>query len=384
MKKILVLGIDGYLGWPTAMRFSQLGYEVAGVDNMAKRGWEDEVGAKPLWSVPTLQKRVRVWEKISGKKIKIFVGDITGGRFIYKVFEEFRPDVVIHYAEQPSAPYSMKNRQHAVFTQENNVSGTLNVIHAMMSFCPTAHLVKLGTMGEYGTPNIDIEEGWLEIDHNGRKDRMMFPKRPGSFYHLSKVHDSHNIEFCCRTWGLRATDLNQGVVYGIATDETELHPELLTSFHYDSDFGTALNRFCVEAVAGIPLTVYGTGGQKRGFLNIRDTLQCVQIATENPAEPGEFRVFNQFTEVFSVLELALLVQSCAKELGIPVKIANLPNPRVEQEEHYYKPRNDSLLKLGLQPHLLSGELVNSMLRNIREASERIDLEVIHPKTKWKR
>ncbi|MDO8467176.1 MAG: NAD-dependent epimerase/dehydratase family protein [bacterium] len=384
MKKILVLGIDGYLGWPTAMRFSQLGYEVAGVDNMAKRGWEDEVGAKPLWPVPTLQKRVRVWEKVSGKKIRVFVGDITGGRFIYKVFEDFRPDVVIHYAEQPSAPYSMKNRQHAVFTQENNVSGTLNVIHAMMSFCPKAHLVKLGTMGEYGTPNIDIEEGWLDIEHNGRKDRMMFPKRPGSFYHLSKVHDSHNIEFCCRVWGLRATDLNQGVVYGIATDETELHPELLTSFHYDSDFGTALNRFCVEAVAGVPLTVYGNGGQKRGFLNIRDTLQCVQIATENPAESGEFRVFNQFTEVFSVTELAKLVQSGAKELGLSVKIANLPNPRVESEAHHYNPKNDSLLKLGLQPNMLSGELVDSMLRKIQDARELIDLEVIHPKTKWKR
>lgn len=384
VKKVLVLGGDGYLGWPTAMRFSQLGYEVAIVDNMAKRAWEDEVGAGPLWAVPPLQKRVRVWERVSGKKLQLFVGDITKPRFVYKVFEEFIPDTVIHYAEQPSAPYSMKDRGHAVFTQENNVSGTLNVLFAMMSFCPHAHLVKLGTMGEYGTPNIDIEEGWLDVEHNGRKDRVLFPKRPGSFYHLSKVHDSHNIEFCCRTWGMRATDLNQGVVYGIETGETELHPELRTSFHYDSDFGTALNRFCVEAVAEIPLTVYGKGGQKRGFLNIRDTLQCVQIAAENPAASGEFRVFNQFTEVFSILGLAKLVQNCAKQMGLSVKIANMPNPRVEKEEHYYNPKNSSLLKLGLNPRLLSSELVDSMLKKIQEAKDLIDPEIIHPKTKWKR
>src|SRR5207302_9459050 len=192
-------------------------------------------------------------------------------------------------------------RGRAVQTQRNNVLGTLNVLHALTKYVPEAQLVKLGTMGEYGTPNIDIEEGWLDVELNGRSDRLPFPKMPGSFYHLSKVHDSHNIHFACRVWGLAATDLNQGVVYGIATDETELHPELRTSFHYDAVFGTALNRFCAQAVAGVPLTVYGAGGQKRGFLNIRDTLECVRLAAENPAERGEVRVFNQFTEVFSVL-----------------------------------------------------------------------------------
>jgi UDP-sulfoquinovose synthase len=276
----------------------------------------------------------------------------------------------------------MASRHHAVYTQQNNIAGTLNVLFAMKQHAPEAHLVKLGTMGEYGTPNIDIEEGWIEIEHRGRKDRVLYPKRPGSFYHLSKVHDSHNIEFACRVWGLRATDLNQGVVYGIETDETEMHPELRTSFHYDEVFGTALNRFCVQAAAGIPLTVYGKGGQKRGFLNIRDTLQCVRLAAENPARSGEFRVFNQFTEVFSVLDLARTVKDAGEALAIDVQVKNVVNPRVEHEEHYYNPRNDALLSLGLKPRYLSDELVRSMLRKARDARDDIDSSVIHPRILW--
>ena len=372
------------MGWPTAMHFSRAGYPVAIVDNLSKRVWEAEFDSMPLWHIPTLQKRGRVWKATHAKEIPIYIGDIAGNhRFVYKVFEDFRPDAIVHYAEQPSAPYSMHGREKAVATQLNNVGGTLNVIFAMRKYCPDAHLVKLGTLGEYGTPNIDIEEGWLEVEHHGRRDRLPFPKQAGSFYHLSKVHDSNNIEFACRVWGLRATDLNQGVVYGIETNETETHPELLTSFHYDAVFGTALNRFCVQAVAGLPLTVYGKGGQKRGFLNIRDTIQCVNIAVDNPAEAGEFRVFNQFTEVFSILDLANTVKSAGEALGVPVKINNLPNPRVEKEEHYYNPRNDSLLKLGLKPNFLSNELINSMMLRIREGREHIDDLIIHPTIKWR-
>jgi UDP-sulfoquinovose synthase len=253
----------------------------------------------------------------------------------------------------------------------------------MKRHSPDAHLIKLGTMGEYGTPNIDIEEGFLEVDHNGRSDRLPFPKMPGSFYHLTKVHDSHNIHFTCRIWGLSATDLNQGVVYGITTDETELHAELRTAFHYDAVFGTALNRFCAQAVAGVPLTVYGAGGQKRGFLNIRDTLACVRLAAENPPQPGEYRVFNQFTEVFSVLELAELVRDAGSHLGYDVRIDHIPNPRIEAEEHYYNPRNDSLLALGLKPRLLSEELVETMLLKIAESAERIDRATILPRVRWR-
>ena len=382
--RVLILGGDGYLGWPTAMHFSNRGYPVAVVDNLSKRVWEAECDSVPLWHVPTLQRRVRIWKKITGKDVKTYIGDIAvNPRFVYGVFEEFKPDVIIHYAEQPSAPYSMHGRGKAVFTQINNVSGTLNTLFAMRKFCPGAHLVKLGTMGEYGTPNIDIEEGWIEINHKGRKDRMQFPKQAGSFYHLSKVHDSHNIEFACRVWGIRATDLNQGVVYGIDTDETGIDPEFLTSFHYDQIFGTALNRFCVQAVAGIPLTVYGKGGQKRGFLNIRDTLKCVNIAVDNPPKQGEFRVFNQFTEVFSVLGLAQIVKKAGELFGMKVKINHIPNPRVEKEEHYYNPSNESLLKLGLKPILLSKELVDSILLKIKESRRLIDKEIIMPTIKWK-
>ena len=382
--RVMILGGDGYLGWPTAMYFSQLGHDVLVVDNLAKRQWEAEVDGAPLEEIPTLRHRARVWTETTGKEIAVAVGDIAENhRFVYRVFEEFRPEAVVHYAEQPSAPYSMIGRDHAVYTQRNNVLGTLNVVHAMKRHTPDAHLIKLGTMGEYGTPNIDIEEGFIEIEHNGRSDRLPFPKLPGSFYHLTKVHDSHNIHFACRIWGLSATDLNQGVVYGITTDETELHPELRTAFHYDAVFGTALNRFCAQAVAGVPLTVYGAGGQKRGFLNIRDTLACVRLSAENPPQPGEYRVFNQFTEVFSVGELAERVRDAATNLGYDATIEHIENPRIEAEEHYYNPRNDALLALGLRPRLLSDELVETMLLKIAQSADRIDRATILPRVRWR-
>jgi len=382
--RILILGGDGYLGWPTAMSFSNAGHEVMVVDNLAKRQWEAEVDGTPLEPVPSLRHRVRVWRETTGREIAVGIGDIAENhRFLYHVVAEFEPEAVVHYAEQPSAPYSMMGRDHAAQTQRNNVVGTLNLLHAMKKHVPDAQLVKLGTMGEYGTPNIDIEEGWIDVHHNGRSDRLPFPKVPGSFYHLSKVHDSHNIHFACRIWGLAATDLNQGVVYGITTDETALDPELRTSFHYDAVFGTALNRFCAQAVAGVPLTVYGAGGQKRGFLNIRDTIQCVRLAIENPAAGGEFRVLNQFTEVFSVLELAELVASAAEKIGFNASVDHIANPRIEAEEHYYNPRNDALLALGLKPRLLSEELIESMLVTIAESASRIDVATIMPDVLWR-
>ena len=276
----------------------------------------------------------------------------------------------------------MMDQQRCVSTQVNNITGTLNVLWAMRDSAPEAHLVKLGTMGEYGTPNIDIEEGFIEIEYKGRKDVLPFPKQPGSFYHLSKVHDSHNITFACKVWKLRSTDLHQGVVYGIATDETELDERLATSFHYDEIFGTALNRFCVQAIAGVPLTVYGKGGQTRGFLNIRDTLRCVELAVLHAPRQGEYRVFNQFTEMFNVLELAETIQRQARQLGIPASIDHLPNPRIEAEQHYYNPRHQKLLNLGLQPHLLSDVLVDSMLCTIRDHADRIRQDVILPQVQW--
>jgi len=382
--KILILGGDGYLGWPTAMHFARRGHDVAVVDNLSKRFWEAELGVAPLFHIPTLQRRIRLWNESGEKPIACFVGDIAQNhRLVYGIFEKFRPETVIHYAEQPSAPYSMYTRQHAVHTQTNNIAGTLNTLFALRRYTPDAPLVKIGTMGEYGTPNIDIEEGWLDIEHRGRKDRVLYPKRPGSFYHLSKVHDSHNVEFACRVWGLRSTDLNQGVVYGIETDETEMHPEFLTSFHYDQVFGTVLNRFVTQAVAGIPLTVYGSGGQTRGFLNIRDTIQCVNLAVLNPPKDGEFRVFNQFTEMFSVLDLAKAVKRVGDANGLRVTITNHPNPRVEAEQHYYNAKNTSLVSLGLKPHPLTDDVIASKIRRVMTAREHIDPAIVHPTIKWR-
>jgi UDP-sulfoquinovose synthase len=304
--------------------------------------------------------------------VGILVGDLTDLDFVHASLDTLRPDTIIHYGEQPSAPYSMIDARHAVYTQSNNVVGTLNVVYTMRDLLPDAHLVKLGTMGEYGTPDIDIEEGYLRVDHNGRSHTFLYPKTPGSMYHLSKVHDSYNIHFACRVWGLRATELNQGVVYGVETEESARDARLATSFHYDEVFGTALNRFCVEAVAGEPLTVYGRGGQTRGYLNIRDTMACVELAALNPAERGELRIYNQFTEQFSVRELADQVVAAAAELGIEATVAHVPNPRVEAEQHYYNARHSKLLDLGLRPNLLGPELIRSMIGKIQAHRDRID------------
>ena len=380
--RILILGGDGYLGWPTAMYFSARGHEVTVVDNFAKRQWELEEGIEPLLPIPTLHRRVARWKEITGKSIQMKVGDLCNHRFVYKLFDQTHPDAIVHYAEQPSAPYSMQSRGTAVYTQTNNVVGTLNLLFAMRRHCPQAHLVKLGTMGEYGTPNIDIEEGYLTITHNGRTDTLPFPKQPGSFYHLSKVHDTHNITFACRIWKLAATDLNQGVVYGIGTEETALDAQLRTSFHYDHVFGTVLNRFLVQASLDVPLTVYGKGGQTRGFLNIRDTLQCVDLAVRNPAKPGEFRVFNQFTEQFSVMDLAEKVVAAGQRAGLAVKIDHLKNPRIEMEDHYYNARHSKLVDLGLSPHLLTDQVIDHMLAEARANNSRVQREVFQPKIHW--
>ncbi len=305
--KILVLGGDGYLGWPTALHLSRRGHRVGIVDNFARRGYDLEMGVNSLVPTVSLQQRVRRWHEVSDNAMDVYVGDLTDAAFVNETLASFEPAAVVHFAEQRSAPYSMIDRKHAVYTQVNNVVGTLNLLYAIAEQDRDIHLVKLGTMGEYGTPNIDIEEGFLEVTHRGRTDVLPYPKQPGSFYHLSKVHDSHNIMFACRIWGIRATDLNQGIVYGHETDETSLHPELATRFDYDGVFGTVLNRFCVQAVTGHPLTVYGSGGQTRGVLNLLDTLACVALAIDHPAERGEFRVFNQFTESFSVAQMAEMV-----------------------------------------------------------------------------
>jgi UDP-sulfoquinovose synthase len=381
--KIIVLGGDGYCGWATALYLSSKGHAVTIVDNFLRRQWDHELGAQTLTPIAPLSDRLRAWYRLTGKSIELAVGDVADYDFLFSTIKSCEPDAIVHFAEQRSAPYSMIDRKHAVFTQVNNVVGTLNVLFAMREAALDCHLVKLGTMGEYGTPNIDIEEGYIKIEHNGRSDVVPFPKQPGSFYHLSKVHDSHNMIFACRIWGLRATDLNQGVVYGTVTDETALSEELVNRFDYDDVFGTVLNRFCAQAAIGEPLTVYGKGGQTRGFLDIRDTVRCVELACLNPANKGECRVYNQFTEQFSVLDLAHKVQTAGKHLGLQVDIDHLQDPRVEAEAHYYNAKHSKLIDLGLQPHLLSDSLLDSLVNIAIQYRHRIDASLMMPQVNWR-
>ena len=381
--KIAVLGGDGYCGWATALYLSGKGHNVAIVDNFVRRLWDHELSAQTLTPIQPLSDRLRSWSRLTGKTIELFIGDVTDYDFLFGAFKAFEPEAIVHFAEQRSAPYSMIDRKHAVFTQVNNVVGTLNVLFAMREALPDCHLVKLGTMGEYGTPNIDIEEGYITIEHNGRKDVLPYPKQPGSFYHLSKVHDSHNIMFTCKIWGLRATDLNQGVVYGTMTDEVALDESLINRFDYDDVFGTVLNRFCVQAAIGQPLTVYGKGGQTRGFLDIRDTVRCVELACLNPAARGECRVYNQFTEHFSVLELAQKVQQAGKQLGLNVEIDHIADPRVEAEQHYYNAKHSKLVDLGLEPHTLSESLLDSLVNIAVKYRDRVDPALMLPQVNWR-
>lgn len=382
--KVLVIGGDGYCGWATALYLSNRGYEVGILDNLVRRHWDNELGVQTLTPIAPIQQRIQRWKDLTGKSIDLFIGDITNYEFVQKALHDFEPESVVHFGEQRSAPFSMIDREHAVLTQVNNVVGTLNILYAMREDFPDCHLVKLGTMGEYGTPNIDIEEGYITIEHNGRKDTLPYPKQPGSFYHLSKVHDSHNIHFACKIWGLRATDLNQGVVYGVLTEETGMDEMLINRLDYDGVFGTALNRFCIQAAIGHPLTVYGKGGQTRAFLDIRDTVRCIELAIANPAQAGEFRVFNQFTELFSINDLSMMVKKAGNAMGLNVDINHLENPRVESEQHYFNAKNTKLLDLGLEPHLLSDSLLDSLLNFAVKYQQRVDNKQILPKVSWHR
>ncbi len=382
--KVLVIGGDGYCGWATALYLSNRGHDVAILDSLVRRHWDSQLQIETLTPIAPIQRRLQRWYELTGKRIELFIGDINDYPFLSESMHQFEPEAVVHFGEQRSAPFSMIDREHAVLTQANNVIGNLNLLYILKEDFPDCHLVKLGTMGEYGTPNIDIEEGYITIEHNGRKDTLPYPKQPGSFYHLSKVHDSHNIQFACKIWGLRATDLNQGIVYGVLTEETGMDELLVNRLDYDGVYGTALNRFCIQAAIGHPLTVYGKGGQTRALLDIRDTVRCIEIAVENPADAGEFRVFNQFTEMFSVADLAVKVQQAGASLGLKVDIDNLENPRVELEDHYFNAKNTKLIDLGLQPHTLSESLLDSLLNFAIKYKDRVDKDQILPKVQWRR
>ena len=382
--RILVVGGDGYLGWPQALHLAAAGHDVKIVDNLSRRRFDRELGSDSLFALPSLDCRVRAWNERGFSSIDAEVVDVTEFDMFADAFQRFDPDAVVHFGEQRSAPYSMIDRAHAVFTQVNNLTTTLNILYCIALYKPECHLVKLGTMGEYGTPNIDIEEGFLLVEHNGRSDVLPFPKRANSMYHLSKVHDSANIEFCCRAWGLRSTDLNQGIVYGVATAQTALSPSLATRFDYDHVFGTALNRFCVQVAAGVPVSVYGAGGQTRGYIDIRDTMRCIELVIIHPPAPGEYRVFNQFTDQLSLLEIAELVVKTAADLGIDAAVAHVRNPRHEAESHYYNAKRRRLQELGLVPHHLDRQAIRQLIETALSLRHRIDFGLLAPTIDWRR
>ena len=395
MSNILILGGDGYLGWPTAMYFSDRGHNVTVVDNYFRRNACTELDVGMLYSVPSLMERAKIWHEHTGKEIKVAIGNLTDPELMRSFFKgdvEYQyaldqtyagiPDTVIHYAEQPSAPYSLINYKYANITISNNLLVTNNLIFALRDFSRGTHVVHIGTMGEYGTPNIDIEEGWLEIEHKGRKDKFLFPRQAGSLYHTTKIMDTDLMWFGVRMWGLRITDLMQGPVYGIETDESAIDDRLRTIFNYDEIFGTIVNRFITQAIVEYPLTVYGKGGQTRGYLNIKDTLQCVYKSFQVPAKPGELRIFNQIMETFSVNELVDLTIRVGKSFGYEVEVQNLENPRKEAEEHYYNPTCQGLINIGVEPHYLTEEVMEGMFRVVEQFKGNIRKDVIFKGIKW--
>jgi len=381
--RILILGGDGYLGWPTAMHLTAHGHDVAVADNYLRRRICREEDTESLFDTPNLHERARLWREATGHDVAVHVGDLMDWGFCERLFKDFAPEAVVHYAEQPSAPYSMKGRREAMLTLSNNLEVTANVIFAVREFAPEAHIVKLGTMGEYGTPDIDIEEGWIDIEHKGRSDRFLFPRQAGSLYHTTKIMDTDLLWFYVRMWGLAVTDLMQGPVYGFFTEENADDERLFPFFNYDELFGTVLNRFVVQAVAGYPLTVFGKGGQTRGFLDIRDTLSCVRLALEQPAAKGELRIFNQLTETFSVNTLAERVQRVGKGLGLDVAVKSIPNPRLEAEEHYYNPVHTGLLDLGLTPNYLTDDELAHMMEVVLAKRDRIQEHQFVRNVGWK-
>jgi UDP-sulfoquinovose synthase len=381
---VLIAGIDGYLGWSLALHLIARGHEVSGCDNYSRRGWVEEMGSQSAIPIERMDIRLSAAAETLGKAPAFHEGDLTDYAFVAGLISEHRPDAIVHLGECPSAPYSMIDQAHAAFVQTNNVIGTLNILHAMRDVAPDAHLVKLGTMGEYGTPNLDIPEGFFTIEYRGRTDTLPFPRQAGSWYHLSKVHDTNNVTFACKIWGLRSTDIMQGVVFGSSIDAGGEDPRLQTRLDFDQSFGTAINRYACQAVIGHPLTVYGAGHQRRGFLPLRDSMQCLTLALEKPPEAGEYRVFNQFQEVYDVTELAEMVRSVAGELGLDATVQRFDNPRKELEEHHYNPDHQHLLDLGYEPTQDVRSEVKAMVEGLLDHRDRIEQarDVLIPDIRW--
>ncbi|HTT26526.1 MAG TPA: UDP-sulfoquinovose synthase [Thermoplasmata archaeon] len=381
--KVLITGIDGYSGWPLALHLMARGHEVSGLDNFVTRKRVKEVGSWSGTPIPPWPKRQAAAEKKFGRPLHFHKGDTGNFAFVRGVLEAERPDAIVHLAEQRSAPYSMIDVHHAVRTQVENITGTLHLLYAMKEVVPDAHLVKMGTMGEYGTPNVDIPEGFFEIDFHGRKDRLPFPRQAGSWYHWSKVFDSGDVMFASKIFQLRSTDVMQGVIYGTRTPEIT-EDALLTRFDFDETWGTALNRFVVEAVLGLPITPYGKGDQIRGFLALEDSMQSLRLAVENPPKSPEYRVFNQFDAAYSVNQLAEIVRAEADRRGLHPVVEHPPNPRMESEQHYYHPIHEHLPALGYQRTRLLEDVIREIFDDLTRFRRRLAARkhVVMPAVKW--
>jgi UDP-sulfoquinovose synthase len=384
--RMFIAGMDGYLGWSLAQHLARRGHEIAGADALMRRSWVEEMGSVSAIPIASIDDRLLALRQHTGQSVPFWQDDLRDYEVVRRIFLEFQPEAVIHLGECPSAPYSMIDRERTLFVQLNNLTTTFNLLFAMRDLAPNAHLLKLGTMGEYGTPNIDIAEGFFEIEYRGRKDRVPFPRQAPSWYHWSKVHGSNNIMFACKIWGLRATDVMQGVVFGTQINGMSDDPRFRTRLDFDQCFGTAINRFACQAIIGHPLTPYGAGGQGRGFLPLRDSMQCLTLALENPPDPGEYRVFNQFEEVYRIRALADIVQNAATDLGLTAGIAPVENPRapVERHDHHYAPDHHRLRELGYQPtHDVATE-VQIMLRDLLPHQERVarHRQALLPSVHW--
>ena len=382
--RIAVLGGDGFVGWPTSLHLSNLGHEVHIVDNLSRRWIDTELGVQSLTPMDSIQERCRIWQQETGEKLHFHFLDLREYDRIKSWLEEVRPEAIIHFAEQRAAPYSMKTDRHKVYTVNNNVSATHNLLAAMVETGIDAHLVHLGTMGVYGYSSVGapIPEGYLDVEidtPNGKKGlEILYPTRPGSVYHMTKSLDQILFQFYAQNDGLRITDLHQGIVWGTNTDQTSRHPQLVNRFDYDGDYGTVLNRFLIQAAIGYPLTVHGTGGQTRAFIHIQDSVRCVELALGDAPKAGErVRIFNQMTETHRVRDLAEMV---ARMTG--AKVAYLPNPRKEADENELIVNNDQFLALGLNPITLAEGLLSEVVDVAKKFAHRIDRSRVPAVSAW--
>ena len=390
----MILGMAGYLGWPLALHLTERGHEVSGIDNGMRRSWVRRMGSDSAIPIGEMPDRLAAYFKKYDKLPRFEMISIEDYPALGAFIASVEPDAIVHLAECPSAPYSMVGPHEAAFVMRNNVIGTLYLLHAIRDNAPDAHLVKLGTMGEYGTPDVDIPEGFFNFNFRGRSaDNMVFPRKAGSWYHWSKVHDSMNVMWACEVWGLRSTDLMQGVVYGSWIDAMAptvsmglADATLRTRFDIDEAFGTVINRFCAQAVVGHPLTIYGdVGKQTRGFIPLHDSMECLTLTIENPPEQGEYRVFNQFAETYSIRTLAQAVQIVGNaQYDLDVRVGHFEPPRVEAEEHYYHPDHKKLEDLGYVPDTdLHGNLalVMESLMPHRNRIKRYG-HLLRPRIRW--